>query len=167
MGYRAVPNKGDKYTQGPYTLIHPSKYLGDPTHIYFRSSWEFKLYYYMDTNPRVLHWNVEGITIPYEIMENEKWTTNRYYPDCYAEIQKLDGTIQYVAIEIKPYAETQPPVPPKRNTPKALENHEYRQKLFLKNLAKWKTAQDFLKKRGIEFFIMTEKFFDDKSVKLF
>ena len=45
MGYRAKPNKKEKYSQGAYNLINPSKYLGDPSVIYFRSSWEYKLYY--------------------------------------------------------------------------------------------------------------------------
>ena len=173
MGYRAKPNspknkKGkDKYMQGQYNLIHPSKYLGDPTVIYWRSSWEYKVYFFLDNEPRVLKWNVEGMTIPYEIQTNGRWETCRYHPDAYCEIQKTDGTITKTAIEIKPYTETIPPTPPKRNTAKALENHEYRMKMFLRNLAKWKAAKDYCDKRGIDFVIMTEKFFEGKSVKLF
>ena len=167
MGYRATPNKSDKYSQGKYNLTNPSKYLGDPTTIWFRSSWEYKLYFYMDNEPRVLKWNVEGITIPYEIQMNGKWQTKRYYPDTYCEIQKLDGTVSKTVIEIKPYAETQPPVYPKRVTAKSLENHEYRMRLYLLNLNKWKAAKEYCNKRGIEFVVMTEKFFEGHSVKIF
>jgi hypothetical protein len=167
MGYRAVPNKSDRYKQGKYNLIHPSKYLGSPSDIWYRSSWEYKLYFYLDNDPRVLHWNVEGITIPYEIQIDGKWQTCRYHPDAYCEIQKLDGTVSKTAIEIKPYAETIPPEQPKKDTLKSLENYEYRMKLFLRNLAKWKTAKEFCNKRGIDFFVMTEKWFDGHSVKLF
>lgn len=174
MGYRAVPNgpkRSDgknKYSQGKYTLIHPSKYLGDPTVIYYRSSWEYKLYFHMDSNPKVLHWNVEGITIPYEIQINEKWETHRYFPDVYCEVLKSDGTVSKTAVEIKPYAETQPPVAPKKDTLKALENYEYRMKLFLRNLAKWKAAKEYCNKRGIEFSVLTEKYFEENNlVKLF
>ena len=52
MGYRAKPNvilkkNGKKmYNSGEYHLIHPSKYLGDAALIYWRSSWEYKLYFY-------------------------------------------------------------------------------------------------------------------------
>lgn len=176
MGYRAKPNspkrtiKGkqvDKYKQGQYNLINPKKYLGDPTLVYFRSGWEYKLYFFLDNNERVLHWNVEGITIPYEIETNGKWETCRYHPDAYAEIQRLDGSIQKVVLEIKPEAETQPPKMPKKVTAKSLENHEYRMKMFLRNLAKWKAAKKFCDKRGLEFFLFTEKFFEGHQVKLF
>ena len=147
--------------------MNKSKYLGDFENVFFRSSWEYKLYYYLDNESRVLKWNVEGVTIPYEIQENNKWTTNRYFPDAYAEIKKLDGTISKTVLEIKPYAETIPPVYPKRQTAKSLENHEYRMKMFLKNLAKWKTAKEYCNRRGIDFFVLTEKYFDDHSVKIF
>ena len=167
MGYRAKPNKNEKYSQGKYNLINQIKYLGDPTTIWFRSSWEYKLYFYLDNEPRVLKWNVEGTTIPYEMMENNKWKTMRYYPDAYCEIQRLDGSIRKTLLEIKPFAETQPPVYPKKVTAKSLENHEYRMKMFLKNLNKWKAAKIFCDKRGIDFHLMTEKFFDDHSVKIF
>lgn len=173
MGYRAKPNgpktsKGkDKYIQGKYNLINSSKYLGDPTTIFFRSSWEYKLYFYLDNEPRVLKWNVEGITITYEMMENGKWTTLRYYPDAYCEIQRTDGKIDKVVIEIKPYNETIPPKEPKNLTAKALENHEYRLRTFLKNINKWKKAKEYCDKRGLVFFLLTEKFFDDKQVKIF
>jgi len=172
MGYRAKPNKSDKYTQGQYNLLNPKKYLGDPTVIYFRSSWEYKLYFYLDNEPRVLKWNVEGITIPYEMevtdsRGNKRWETFRYHPDAYCEIQKLDGSISKTVVEIKPYTETIPPVMPKRVTAKSLENHEYRMKMFLKNFAKWTTAKKFCEKRGYDFFVMTEKYFDDHSVKVF
>lgn len=167
MGYRAKPNMGQKYTQGVYNLINPEKYLGQPENIYFRSSWEYKLYFFLDNEPRVLKWNVEGTTIPYEIEINERWGTCRYHPDCYCEIQKLDGSISKTLLEIKPYAETIPPVYPKRVTAKSLENHEYRQKMFLRNLAKWTAAKKYCDKRGIDFHVMTEKFFEGHSVKIF
>jgi hypothetical protein len=173
MGYRKAPNKilnkdgKEKYKHGEYHLINPAKYSGDPTLIYWRSSWEYKLYYYLDNESRVMKWNIEGMTIPYEIMINERWETHRYHPDAYAEIQKTDGTISKTAIEIKPYNETIPPVPPKKDTIKSLENYEYRMKMFLRNLAKWKAAKEYCNKRGIEFFLMTEKFFEGHSVKLF
>ena len=172
MGYRAVPNKSDKYSQGKYNLINPGKYLGDGSTIWFRSSWEYKLYFYLDNEPRVLKWNVEGITIPYEIETtdsrgNKKWETCRYHPDAYAEIKRLDGDVSRTVIEIKPYTETIPPLPPKRITAKSLENHEYRQKMFLRNFAKWTTAKKYCEKRGLDFFVMTEKYFEDHSVKIF
>lgn len=168
MGYRAEPNMGQKYAQGKYNLINPSKYLGDPTSIFFRSSWEYKLYFHLDNDQNVQKWNVEGITIPYEIMENNHWTTNRYFPDCYAEIKKPDGSIRKVVLEIKPYAETQVPDQPKKNTLKALENYEYRMRMYIKNLNKWKAAKEYCDKRGFEFHLLTERYFKDNDlIKIF
>jgi hypothetical protein len=173
MGYRAKPNSPkradgkDKYNQGPYHLINPGKYLGDPECIWYRSGWEYKMYFFLDNEPRVVHWNVEGMTIPYEIQVNEKWETRRYHPDFYAEIQQLDGSLKKVAVEIKPHKETVPPEMPKKITAKSLENHEYRMKLFLINFNKWKAAKAFCNKRGIEFHVMDETFFNDHSVKIF
>ena len=60
MGNRAVPNNRH-YHQGKYQCLNPDKYLGDLESIYFRSSWEKKLYYYLDTNNRVLKWAAENI----------------------------------------------------------------------------------------------------------
>ncbi len=168
MGYRAKPNMGHKYTQGIYNLINPNKYLGQPENIYFRSSWEYKLYFYLDNEPRVIRWNVEGITVPYEMKDdNGSWHTMRYHPDAYAEIVALDGSISKNVIEIKPYNETIPPEQPKRVTAKSLENHEYRLRTYLKNLNKWKNAKEFCDKRGLNFMIMTEKYFDGKQIKIF
>lgn len=167
MGYRAQPNKSSKYKQGKYTLVNNDKYLGDPTTIFYRSGWELKLYTFLDLNERVLKWNVEGITIPYQIENDGKWTTHRYYPDCYAEVQKLDGTISKTAIEIKPSSETIPPTMPKNVTAKSLETHEYRMKMFLRNINKWKTAKEYCNRKGIDFFILTEKHFEDKNIKIF
>jgi hypothetical protein len=167
MGYRAAPNKSSKYHQGKYKLINEEKYLGDPTVIYFRSKWEYNLYLYLDRNERVLKWNCEGITITYEIMENNHYTTKRYYPDCYAKILNNDGSVNEYVIEIKPYSETIPPKEPKKFTIKANENYEYRLKTFQKNLLKWKYAKSFCDKRGINFVVLTEQYFKDKNIKLF
>ena len=34
-----------KYKQGKYILINKEKYLGDPTNIIYRSSWEFFFFF--------------------------------------------------------------------------------------------------------------------------
>jgi len=173
MGYRAAPNKlvtkdgKPKYKNGVYNLINPKKYLGDPSLIWFRSGWEYKLYYYMDTEPRVLKWNVEGITIPYQMEEKGRWSTHSYHPDCYGEILGNDGVVRKVAIEIKPKNETEPPIMPKKITAKSLETHEYRLRTYLKNINKWKAAKEYCNKRGVEFFLLTEEYFKDKQIKLF
>lgn len=34
-----------KYKQGKYLLQNPEKYLGDPTNVIYRSSWEFFFFF--------------------------------------------------------------------------------------------------------------------------
>jgi hypothetical protein len=161
------------YSQGVYKCINTDKYLGDLERIYYRSSWEKKLYYYLDINPRVLRWSVEGLSIPYEITENENLSTHVYYPDAYCEIKKNDGNTQIIVLEIKPwneYRNFEPPKEPKTKTQKSLKNYEYALRTFQKNIIKWTAAKKFCDRKGIEFFILTEKFFDDPDnpkIKLF
>jgi hypothetical protein len=172
MGNSHPPNN-KKYHQGLYVCMNPDKYLGDLERIYFRSSWERKLYYYLDNNNRVLKWSAEGLTIPYEVNEHGNWSTHRYYPDAYCEFKKSDGSTRIVVLEIKPWSEYrnfEPPKEPKTKTAKSLKNYEYALRTFQKNIIKWSAAKKFCEKKGIEFYIITPKFFEDKDnpkVKLF
>jgi len=170
MGNKMVPNNR-KYKQGRYTCQNPDKYIGDLERIYYRSSWEQKLYYYLDMNKKVSKWCAEHVTIPYEINENGHYSTHRYYPDAYCEIIKSDGNTQRVVIEIKPWSEyrdLEPPKEPKNKTMKSLRNYEYALRTFQKNIIKWQAAKKFCERRGMEFYIMTEKFFQaDNKIKLF
>jgi hypothetical protein len=172
MANTHVPNNR-RYQQGTYVCNNPDKYLGDLERVYYRSSWEKKLYYYLDTNNRVLKWSAEGVTIPYEINENGNWSTHTYYPDAYCEFKLTDGNTRKVVLEIKPwneYRNLEPPKEPKTRTMKALENYEYSLRTFQKNIIKWSAAKKFCDRRGIEFFIITPKFFDDPEnpkIKLF
>jgi len=176
MGNNRVPNKSGKYKQGRYICQNPDKYLGDLERIFYRSSWEQKLYYYLDVNKRVVRWSAENIAVPYEINENGNWSTHKYYPDAYCEILKSDNTTQRVVLEIKPYSEwssdknegLQPPKEPKNKTAKSLRNYEYALRTFHKNIIKWQAAKNFCERRGMEFFVMTEQFFQaDNKIKLF
>lgn len=178
MGNRAVPNNRH-YHQGKYQCMNPDKYLGDLETIYFRSSWEKKLYYYLDTNNRVLRWAAENIAIPYEYYENGNLSVHRYYPDAYCEFRLSNGDTRKVVLEIKPSTEYRldektgdlvPPKEPKNKTMKSMKNYEYALRTFHKNILKWQAAKKYCEKRGIEFYIISPKFFDDKDnpkIKLF
>lgn len=165
--FRQIPSRNDKYYQCRYVPENPQKYVGDVTFIICRSRWEYNMARFLDLNEKVLQWSSESITIPYEIQENGQWTTKRYFPDFYAKIKTSDGRIIEEVIEVKPYAETLPPKEPKRKTLKSYENYEYRLRMYLKNLAKWKTAKEYCEKRGLKFFLLTEKFFENTKIKLF
>ena len=49
MANTHVPNNR-RYQQGTYKCNNPDKYLGDLERVYYRSSWEKKLYYYLKQN---------------------------------------------------------------------------------------------------------------------
>ncbi len=144
-----------KYKQGLYTLLNPDKYIGNPIDIKFRSSWEQAFCRYLDTNDKIIRWAVEQPIITYQDLRNH---THRYFPDFYYELMK-NGDPQNsvrVIVEIKPAIELNPPEKPKNETGKALENYEYAIRTHIKNKLKWNAAEEFAKKNGMEFVIITE-----------
>ena len=136
------------YKQGYYTLKFPEKYLGDPSKVVYRSSWEFELHRFFDNNTRVLAWSSEEIAIPY--VKPTDGRIHRYYPDYYIEYIDRNGVIRKEIIELKPIAQTRQP---RSNSKHAL----YEQATFAVNKAKWQAALVYCKSRGIEFRIATEK----------
>ncbi len=144
----------NKYKQGFYKLINPEKYIGDPNNIKFRSSWEYAFCSYLDNNPKIMKWSCEQPVIMYQDL---RMKSHRYYPDFYYELKTDDvNYMKKVIVEIKPKVELYPPERPKNETAKALENYEYAVRTHIKNKLKWSAAEDYSKKRGIEFAILTE-----------
>lgn len=103
-----------------------------------------------DHNPSVVSWGSESIIIPYK--NPLTGNISRYFVDCNVSIRAKDGTIKKYLIEIKPAVQTVPPKP-SRNTKALLR----RQAEYIKNQAKWKAATEWAKKKGYEFFLLTEK----------
>jgi len=141
---------GHKYKQGIYIPKNPQKYRGDVSNIIFRSSWEKKVQIWLDQNENVIEWSSEEHVVPYISPVDNKH--HRYFLDFYAKVKKMDGTIAEYLIEVKPYAQTQAPVPKSRVT----KNYINEVCTWGVNSAKWKAAQEFCKKRGWEFKILTE-----------
>jgi hypothetical protein len=127
------------------------KYVGDPTGIVARSSWEIKFMNFLDMNPGVVRWASEEIPIPY--FDPVKNKQRRYFIDFWAEIKDAQGNIKRYLIEIKPDKFTRPPEQPKRKTKRYLE--EVMQ--WSTNNAKWSAAQELCKRSGTEFMILTER----------
>lgn len=144
-----------KYKQGKYKLNNPLKYKGDPNNIVYRSSWEFAFCNYLDNNEKILKWVCEDPVITYTDLRGK---IHRYYPDFYYEI-KTDNDLGHkkVIVEIKPQKELSPPTRPKNETNKALENYEYGIRIHIKNKLKWSAAEEYARKRSMEFIIITEK----------
>jgi len=139
-----------RYHQGRYKCQHPEKYMGDPTGIVFRSKWEFDFFRYCDHHPAVKKWGSEEVYLEYiNPIDN---STHRYFPDLIVELEKKDGQISRLMIEIKPHAQTLPPVQPK----KISRGYAEAVATYIVNQAKWKAADQFCKVNGMDFKVITE-----------
>lgn len=135
--------------QGKFKPRNPNKYKGDPTNIIYRSSWELKLFMKLDNDTGVEWWQSEEVIIPYISPIDGK--RHRYFPDV---VYKRTGE-PVVMVEIKPAAQTKPPV---------LTEGKKKNKRFINevmtwgvNEAKWKYATEYCLDRGWKFVILTEK----------
>lgn len=147
MGYP----KNSKFIQGIYTPINKQKYMGTSNPVY-RSALERDFFLFFDKNPNVTAWASEGIVVPYFFDVDNK--VHKYYIDLIAAIKQNDGSTQKFLIELKPYAQTQPP---KQSTNKKSSTILYENITYRKNQCKWKAASEYAAKKGMKFIILTEK----------
>jgi hypothetical protein len=140
-----------KYYQGIYKVKNREKYKGNPDNVIYRSSWEAKVFFWLDNNPNVLSWGSEEFFIPY--LSPVDKAVHRYFPDVIVNVKTQNGKTKIMVLEIKPENQTQPPKPKKRIT----EGYKNEIKTFAVNTAKWKAAEEFCLDRGWEFKIITEK----------
>jgi hypothetical protein len=142
-----------KTYKGFFKPRNPQKYKGDPTNIIYRSRLELIVMSKFDTHPDVLQWNSEEITIPYKSPVDGK--IHRYFPDFWVKKKNhSDGRIVEVLIEVKPAAQTKPPVIQTGKPTRRYLNEVYTWGI---NDAKWKAARNYCADRKWEFQIITEK----------
>lgn len=139
------------YHKRKYNPIHPEKYVGDPTDIIMRSSWETKFAIWCDQNPAVIKWSSETTVIPYVCPTDNR--AHRYFVDFKIQVRDKNNQLKTYLVEIKPLAQTIPPTPPQRKTKRYITEVM----TWGKNDAKWKAARNYCKDRGYEFIILTEK----------
>lgn len=139
------------YHKRKYKPLFPDKYIGDPTNIVMRSSWETKFAIWCDRNPQVIKWNSEETVVPYVSPVDGR--VHRYFVDF--KIQTANKKV-YV-VEIKPKHQTLPPQGTKRTKRYLTEASTY-----LVNQAKWSAAERYCKDRNWEFVVLTE---DDLGIK--
>lgn len=137
-----------------YNPKNPDKYKGKYP-ILCRSSWEVSFARWCDHSSKIISWSSESVEIRYQdpiqpIDNKGRPKIRRYYPDFLILTEKGE----YFLIEIKPYKETKIPKDSKRKSNKTLL---YEQKTYRINNAKWKAAENFCKRKGWKFKIMTEK----------
>jgi hypothetical protein len=140
-----------KYFQGYFKPKNPSKYLGDSQNIIYRSSYEYRVMTYFDTNPNILKWGSEEFHIPYVSPIDRSW--HRYFPDFIIQAKGKDGNTKTIVIEVKPSSQTKPPKVGQKPTRRYINEIA----TWGVNEAKWKAAQEYCLDRGWSFQIITEK----------
>lgn len=141
-----------KTYKGYFKPRNPQKYRGDPRNIIYRSSWELKMMSYLDTHTNVLHWSSEEVVIPYRSPIDGR--VHRYFVDFLVTSINKDGLKETTLIEVKPAAQTRPPV-----LKEGKKTKSYIQSVMTwgVNEAKWKAAIEYCTDRGWAFKIFTEK----------
>lgn len=141
-----------KTYSGKFLPRNLEKYKGDFKKIEYRSSWELFLMKYFDNSNKVLKWNSEEVIIPYK-SKADGGKLRRYYMDFWVKFE--DG--REFLIEVKPFKETIPPVPPARKTAKTIERYRQERYTWQVNNDKWESAERLAVKKGIIFRIVTER----------
>ena len=148
-----------KYTNGKYKLKHPSKYIGDPDNIIFRSSWELRFCKYCDENDKIIKWSSEPISIDFWNPLDKK--THRYHPDFYIKVRKEDNSEEDWILEIKPQNQYKKELEPKltgRITPKKLKEYNDKKTVWIINRCKFEAATRFAESIGYRFGAIDETF---------
>jgi hypothetical protein len=139
------------YKQGKFKPKNPQKYDGNPTEIYFRSSYELKMFQYCDLTESVISYQSEEFCIPYRSPIDGR--IHRYFPDMKLKYKDKDGNTRTLVVEIKPAKDLKmPETNPKRRT----KSWAYSVKMWVVNQAKWEACREYCKDRGWEFKIFTE-----------
>jgi hypothetical protein len=135
---------------GRFIPKNPQKYVGDPTNIIYRSSWEVKVMSWLDRNDDIISWQSEETIVPYKSPVDGKW--HRYFPDFIVKVKTKDNKLKTMMLEVKPKKQTQPPEPRKRVTKQYIQEVS----TWGVNQSKWKAATEYCLDRGWEFKILTE-----------
>jgi len=164
------PNNPGKYDQGNFIPKNKDKVvkLNDKGGVYYRSSWEKKVMYWLDNKSDIIRWGAECLRITYQVnvVKNGdiEIKTHSYFPDFYYELNTSNG-IKRVVVEVKPKKDYEDAILfdkgqfkiDEKLSLKKLKNLEYRFKTAQKNSEKWKTMIKWCDKKGYDFIIITEE----------
>ena len=134
--YYKKQRRKSRYKQGFYLLKNPEKYrpavdktMNPASLPFFRSSYEYKFYKWVDENEDIEYWGTESISIKY--YDTQKNKIRRYYPDVFLKFK--DG--KKMIVEIKPASQCK------------MQN----------NLDKWESARNYARQIDAKFIVLTEK----------
>lgn len=133
--------------KGRYRVENPEKYRGDPTNVWYRSSWELKVMRRFDRDPNVAAWGSEEVVIPYR--DKASGRLRRYFPDF--TMKRTDG--KKFLIEVKPEKETRPPTRQGKTEKRFITECL----TYAKNSSKWTAARKWCEDHGYEFVLITER----------
>lgn len=119
-------------------------------YIEYKSMLERIAFRYADINPKVKYFSIEPFNIPYiKPLDNR---AHRYYIDMYIEF--VNG--QKFIVEIKSKGETIRPSKPRVFNAKSAQRYKEAVETYIVNQAKWNSAKEFAKSKGLQFIILTE-----------
>jgi len=160
------------YLHKVYKLRFPEKYVGNPNLIIYRSGWELSFCKWCDISPSIIHWSSEPVHVPYydrvtKLEECKKyglnpndpknWIIKNYHTDFWIEIDKGNGTIEKIFLDIKPADKLKKPIPPSPDAPlKEQKRFNMLAKEYLINEAKFAAMKAYAEKNGAKFYIFTE-----------
>jgi hypothetical protein len=151
------PRNGERRPrQGYFRPFNLDKYIGDPSKVIFRSSWEFKFLKWCDLNPSIVKYSSEPLGIPFFNPLDKR--VHKYYVDFYVKLIGQDGKESEYLLEVKPNKYIVPPKAPERMTDKQTANYVWAAKQFIVNQAKFEAAKAFAEQKGVKFGIITENF---------
>lgn len=146
-----------KYYKGKYKLKNPTKYIGDPKNVVYRSHWEKMVFKWCESNSEVVRWGSEVLVVPYICATDRR--SHRYFVDLHIEFKSG----KTVCVEIKPKKQTIQPKS-KRGKPKA--NYLKECMTYAKNQSKWEAATKYCNKRGWSFQVWHEETLKSLGIKL-
>ena len=138
---------GKSHQKGKYIPINKHKYIGDIDNIRYLSSWEKLTNRWADLNPDIISWGSELIKIPYVCPTDNQVHT--YIIDFIFKFK--DGRV--LLVEVKPENQTKLP---KASKGKKKSTTLTEQLVFVKNVAKWKKANEYAIANNCKFVIWTE-----------
>ncbi len=145
-----------EFKQGIYKPTNREKCLNKVPVVY-RSFLEARLFRVLDRSSNVLEWSSEQVIIPYKnpVKSAQEGETvySRYFVDVYMKMT-IGEEVKKFIVEIKPFAQTQPPKPSKK---KKTSTVIYENAQWSVNQAKWEAARKWAEKKGMDFLIITEK----------
>jgi len=138
--------------KGYFKPTNPNKYRGNPQNIIYRSRWEYLVMDRFDKDPNVVSWGSEEVVVPYKSPIDGRF--HRYFVDFIVTVINKEGVKETSLIEVKPLAQTRPPVIQENKRSRRYINEVM---TWGVNSAKWEAAKEFCKDRGWKFLIFTEK----------